>query len=119
MTFFKEPFPHPPLPAPLDLPITPSSPTEGREALEDGGQGWGSSARGPGRARGSGEGREAQGHPAQAHNAAQAAGLLVTWGRSRDKGGRGHGDGSQGEGTKRPQTGTQRQRKGWKGEKHP
>lgn len=68
------------LPAPFHLPITPSPPTGGRAALEDGGQGRGSSARGPGRARGGGEGREAQGHPAQAHNAAQAAGLLVTWG---------------------------------------
>lgn len=87
------------LPAPFHLPITPSPPTGGRAALEDGGQGRGSSARGPGRARGGGEGREAQGHPAQAHNAAQAAGLLVTWERSRDKGGRGRGDGSQGEDT--------------------
>lgn len=46
--FLKEPFPYPPLPALFDLPITPSPPTGGREALEDGGQGRGSSARGPG-----------------------------------------------------------------------
>lgn len=92
--FLKNPFPVPPLPAPFDLPITPSPPT-GEGALEDGGQGRGSSARGPGRAWGSGEGRQAQGYPAQAHNAAQAAGLLVTWGRSRDKGGRVRGVGAR------------------------
>lgn len=59
--------------------------------LEDGGQGGGSAAGGPGRARRSGKGREAQGHPAQARDAAQAAGFLVTWGGGEGAGQR-HGE---------------------------
>lgn len=67
--------------------------------LEDGGQGGGSAAGGPGRARRSGKGREAQGHPAQARDAAQAAGFLVTWGGGEGAGqrhGKKHGERVQG-----------------------